>query len=582
MSERKHKIVSKKESQNGLKLKGFFGGIISGFIMFVFSVNRLNRMYNKCYAETPKEFTANCLSYKNIKLLKNDEDIKLIPKTGPVVFLFNHPYGGLDALAISKTILELRPDTKFIANFLLRRIEPIAPYLFEVNPFETRKKDFSSLSGLKEMYKHLEDGYAVCLLPAGEVSTRYKGSKIVEDRDWQSNMMKLIKAYDTPIISGYISGQNSWLFHLMGKIHPALRTAMLPRELLKKKNTSIYIRFSGHLTNKIVKSVDNNKDLAEILKAKTYCLADDCMLKRHKESKDSQTKEIIHETEKQVLLNEIKAITSNNLLFKTDNYLCFFASTKEIPNIFREISRLREITFRAIGEGTGKEYDTDTFDQYYKHLFIWDENENCLVGAYRIGIGLDILKEKGGDGFYINTLFKLKKDFIPYLEKSMEMGRSFIVQQYQRKALPLFLLWKGIYFVTQKYPQYKYLIGPVSISSLYSENSKILMIEYLKRKHHWDELAQMIECKTPFTYKLNHYHEILLSTFGKDISTLDRLIRDIDINGFGVPVLIKKYLSLGGKILDFNVDPDFNYSVDGFVVLDIDIVSEEVIKSYNK
>ncbi|MCK9322275.1 MAG: GNAT family N-acetyltransferase, partial [Bacteroidales bacterium] len=193
-----------------------------------------------------------------------------------------------------------------------------------------------------------------------------------------------------------------------------------------------------------------------------------------------------------------------------------------------------------------------------------------------------ILKEKGVDGFYINTLFKLKKDFIPYLEKSMEMGRSFIVQQYQRKALPLFLLWKGIYFVTQKYPQYKYLIGPVSISSLYSENSKILMIEYLKRKHHWDELAQMIECKTPFTYKLNHYHEILLSTFGKDISTLDRLIRDIDINGFGVPVLIKKYLSLGGKILDFNVDPDFNYSVDGFVVLDIDIVSEEVIKSYNK
>ncbi|MDD2634571.1 MAG: lysophospholipid acyltransferase family protein [Bacteroidales bacterium] len=582
MFKTKHKIVSKKEIQTGLKLKGFFGGIISSFIMIIFSINKLNRMYNKCYADTPIEFGKNCLSHQNIKLLRNTGDHKHIPKSGPVIFLFNHPYGGLDALAISSVILEHRPDTKFIANFLLSRIEPIAPYLFEVNPFETRKEAFSSLSGLKEMYKYLEDGNAVCLLPAGEVSTKYKGSKVIEDRDWQSNMMKLIRAYDTPIISGYISGQNSRLFHFMGKIHPALRTAMLPRELLRKKNTSVYIRFSGHSTNKFLKSVDNNKDLAKILKAKTYCLADKRMLKKQAESKTTQLKEIINKTEQDALSNEIKAITANNLLFKTDNYLCFFASTKEIPNIFREISRLREVTFREIGEGTGKEHDTDTFDHYYKHLFIWDANENCLVGAYRIGMGKDILKEKGIEGFYINTLFKLKQNFIPYLERSMEMGRSFIVQEYQRKALPLFLLWKGIYFVTQKLPEYKYLIGPVSISSLYSENSKTLIVEYLKRNHKWSELNQMVECKIPYNYTLNHQHEILLNTFGKDISTLDRLIRDIDLNNFGIPVLIKKYLSLGGKILDFNIDPKFNYSVDGLVVLEIDVVSEEVIKSYNK
>ncbi|MBN2779022.1 MAG: lysophospholipid acyltransferase family protein [Bacteroidales bacterium] len=577
-----HIIVSRSDLQKGLKLKGFFGGLIARFLMSVFQINKLNRAYQKTYDKDAIQFTENVINHNCNDVFVHEKDLKDIPDSGPVVFLFNHPYGGLDALAIVNTLLKIRPDTKFIANFLLTKIEPMAPYLFQVNPFEDRKQVFSSLGGLKEMYKYIQQGNAVCILPAGEVSTKYNGSNVVEDREWQSNIMKFVRSTDAHVVSGYISGENSKLFHLMGKINPALRTAMLPRELLNKKNLSIYIRFSGHSANKTIKKLDDNKLLSKIFKAKTYMLKDDCLFSHHHKLDAQNYKEIIEHTAVSLQIAEINSLKQNNLLFQTDNYLCFFASSKEIPNIFRELSRLRELTFREIGEGTGKECDSDKYDDYYKHLFLWDETENCLVGAYRIGMGEEILKQNGVDGFYINSLFSLQENFKPYLQKSLEMGRSFIVPSYQRKALPLFLLWKGIYHVTQKYPYYKYLIGPASISNIYSDNSKILIIEYLKQKHSWPELNDMVQSKTPFNYQISEHHQVLIDSFGEDISSMDKLIKDIDLNHMGVPVLIKKYLSLGGRILDFNVDPDFNYSVDGFVVLDIDVVSEEVIKSYNK
>jgi putative hemolysin len=582
VSDNSHIIVSRSELQRGLKLKGFFGGLVARFLMCAFKINKLNRAYQKTYSRDALQFTENVISLNNNRIFVHEKDLKDIPDSGPVMFLFNHPYGGLDALAIVNTLLKIRPDTKFIANFLLSKIEPISPYLFQVNPFEDRKQAFSSLGGLKEMYKYIQQGNAVCILPAGEVSTKYNGSSVVEDREWQSNIMKFVRSTDAHVVSGYISGENSKLFHLMGKINPALRTAMLPRELLNKKNQSIYLRFSGHSANKTIKKLDDNKHLSKIFKAKTYMLKDDCLFTPNQKHDIHNYKEIIEQTNVALQIKEINSLKENNLLFQTDSYLCFFASSNEIPSIFRELSRLRELTFREIGEGTGKSSDSDEYDEYYKHLFLWDESENCLVGAYRIGMGEEILKQNGVKGFYINSLFSLQEKFKPYLQKSLEMGRSFIVPSYQRKALPLFLLWKGIYHVTQKYPHYKYLIGPASISNLYSDNSKILIIEYLKQKHAWTELKDMVKSKTPFNYQISEHHQVLIDAFGEDISSMDKLVKDIDLNHMGVPVLIKKYLSLGGRILDFNVDPDFNFSVDGFVVLDIDVVSEEVIKSYNK
>ncbi|HNQ67734.1 MAG TPA: GNAT family N-acyltransferase [Bacteroidales bacterium] len=581
MPESKHKVISKEDFQKVLKVKGFHGRLLSSWGMRIMKFDKLNDLYDKAYDKDSTVFVENCLRLMNINLTVSESDLNNIPESGPVVFLFNHPYGGLDALAIMLSVLKRRPDTKFLANFLLSRVEPVAHHLISVNPFESHKEAFSSLAGLKEMYKVIESGGAICILPAGEVSTKYGKSKVVEDRDWHINVMKFVKKVNAPVVSGFVSGQNSKLFHIVGKINPSLRTVRLPAELLNKKNRNIFIRFSAPLQPKIINNIEDKNTLAKVLKARTYCLND-------QESTGAEVKptvnyqDIVKALDTNLIKSEIEKIKKTDLLFTTDNYECYFSEHDNIPVIFDELTRLREIAFREIGEGTGKEKDFDKFDSYYNHLFLWDSAASMLVGSYRIGMGADIIKDKGIAGFYLNSLFEFKDDFKSYLGKSMEMGRSFIVPEYQRKPLPLFLLWKGIYHVTQKFPDYKYLIGPASISSLYSDNAKILIVEYLKRNHNWPELSTMVKFRKGFNYTSNHHHEILLSTFEHDLNTIDRLIKDIDFNHFGIPVLIKKYLSLGGKILCFNVDPDFNYTVDGLVVLDIDVVSQEVINSYNK
>ncbi len=581
MSNLKHSVISREDLQKVLKVRGFFGRFLSYLGMKLFRLNELNKFYDECYDEDVVKFDDNCLKKLNVNCIVSDSDLNNIPETGPVIVLLNHPYGAVDALLITKSILKRRQDAKFIANFLLSRVEPAAPYLLSVNPFEAHKKSFSSLGGLKEMIKVIEAGGLVCIMPAGEVSTKYKNSNVVEDREWQPNVIKFVQNANVPVVSGFMSGENSRIFHFLGKIHPALRTARLPAEFLITKNRDITVRFSSPMQPKFLKTITDKKILGEILRARTYCL-DNSNSTHVSAGNFDKYKEILPATGIDLFKNEIEKIKPTDLLFSTDNYLCFFSKHENIPNIFLELSRLRELTFREVGEGTGNEKDADKFDLYYHHLFIWDEAASAIVGAYRIGMGKEIIDAKGKEGFYINSLFKFKTEFESYLVKSMEMGRSFVVPDYQRKPLPLFLLWKGIYFVTQKYPDYKYLIGPASISSLFSNNSKILMIEYLKRHHSWLELQNMVDHRIGFDYLTNHHHEALLNSYGDDLSGMDRLIKDIDSHHFGFPVLIKKYLSLGGRILEFNVDPDFNYAIDGFVVLDIAVVSETVINSYTK
>lgn len=582
MTTRKRVLISKEELQKALKVKGFFGNLLASWSMSVLSLNRINKMYSATYDENVDIFIDNALKHNNNKLVTLDKDLSTIPEKGPVIFLCNHPFGGWDGMAIIKTLLKVRPDTKFLVNFLLARIEPIKPHLIKVNPFELNKGAFSNISGIKEMYSILEQGNSLCILPAGEVSTKYGKSKIVEDREWQANIIKFVKKANVPVVSCYIDGQNSNFFHFLGKIHPMLRTLRLPKELLKKKDTDINIRISSPMHPKVIQNVNDVETLARILKAKTYCLENKSLIFDEVNTSIDKYDKIIDATPVDLLKDEIEKLKDSNLLFKVDNYLCFFAKHENIPYIFREISRLREITFREIGEATGKDSDCDDYDLYYNHLFIWDENNSAIVGAYRIGMGNDIIKEKGIKGFYINTLFDFDNKFYPYMEKAMEMGRSFIVSEYQRRTLPLFLLWRGIYYVTQKFPEYKYLIGPASISSLYEKHAKILIIEYLKRNYTWTELAELVDCRIPFTYEVNHNHDVLLNNFGYELNVIDKLIKDIDVNRYGIPVLIKKYLSLGGKVLGFNVDPNFNYAIDGLIILDIDVLSDDVINSYSK
>ena len=297
----------------------------------------------------------------------------------------------------------------------------------------------------------------------------------------------------------------------------------------------------------------------------------------------SKPEKIIEPVAGEKIVSEIHRIRDDYSLFQLKNYTAFCAPSKTIPSILNEIGRLREITFRAVGEGTNRRTDIDEFDLYYYQMFIWDEENECIVGAYRIGKGDDILSQYGKRGFYIHSLFRISEEFKPVLHESLELGRSFVIQEYQRKPLPLFLLWKGILYFLLKNPEYRYLIGPASISNNYSKISKDLIIRFIMLNHFNREMARFVKPRKKYKITGDHTDiNILMKNINHDINRLDKTIGDMDEMNTGLPVLLKKYIKLNAKIIAFNVDPKFNNSLDGLIMLDVYDVPQNTIAALSK
>jgi len=226
--------------------------------------------------------------------------------------------------------------------------------------------------------------------------------------------------------------------------------------------------------------------------------------------------------------------------------------------------------------------DVDEYDLYYHQLFIWDEKNKKIVGAYRIGMGKEIIDEYGIKGFYSHSLFRISSSFVPVLQRSMELGRSFIVKEYQRKPMPLFLLWKGILYALLKNPDYKYLIGPVSITNKFSNLSKSLIIEFIKKNYYRHDFAKYIKPRKKFNAQIKQVDARILLEEANDIKKLDKTLKDIEPEDFGMPVLLKKYLGLNGKIIGFNRDPKFNNCLDGLLILDLYDVPLQTVSDFSK
>jgi putative hemolysin len=573
----KNKLIDYKELRQMLKLPPFPGNCISKLFMSVLKLNKLNEAYNQTYSEDPLQMIDNLFELRGNKIDIIQRELDRIPKTGPFIIVCNHPYGGWDGISLLKTLLPIRQDIKILSNFMLRRIEPLKSYFLPVNPFETHKKAQSSFSGLKQMHQHLAQGHPLIFFPSGEVATRYKGMDRVTDKTWQANILKFIYKANVPVISVFIKGQNSFFFHFLGKIHPLLRTLRLPQEMIRFSNKTIRIRIGLATSPKTTEEFNNSQLYGSYIRAKTFAL-DIGFTSDFSENIMESVLEIIEPTSKELLLNEINTIHATSYLFEFEQYVCYCASKKDIPNIYRELTRLREITFREVGEGTGKSADSDKYDAYYHHLFIWDKEALQLVGAYRIGFGKEIYQNYGIKGFYVHSLFKLRSNFAPYLIQSLELGRSFVTKEYQKKTNSLFMLWKGILYVLLKNPEYRYLIGPVSISNLYAHTSKVLLIDFFKNNYGDKDLSKMVKPRLEFKYTLNQNQKLLLNYCNNDLRKMDKLMEDIDPNGMRIPVLIKKYVAQGGKLLCFNIDPDFNYAIDGFVISDIKDIPEAHLK----
>jgi putative hemolysin len=578
-------VTSKEVSQViGLNKFGFLGTFVGWVLLRVLRISSINKIYENNKHKSDLDFLNGILDDCKIKFEIPEEDLKRIPKEGPFITVSNHPLGGIDGALLLKLLIEKRADYKIIANFLLHRIAPLKPYVMPVNPFETRKDAKSSIVGIKNALLHLREGKPLGIFPAGEVST-YKDGKLKVDKPWEEGAIRLIKKANVPVIPIYFHAKNSRLFYIMSKISDTLRTAKLPSEVMSQRGRVIKVRIGKPIS---VKDQDAYKEIpafCEFIRKKTYMLANPYekahrLISAQNIKIKKSARKIVPQRSTDSFIKEVTALREKDgRLLESKNYEVFFANAKDIPNLIHEIGRLREITFRAIGEGTNKDIDLDIYDQYYHHLFLWDREANYLAGAYRMGLGKEIYKTYGIKGFYINTLFRIEPELHQMMEDTIEMGRAFIKGEYQQKPMPLFLLWKGIVHVTLRYPEYKYLMGGVSISNQFSDFSKSLMIEFMKSHYYDPYIAQYIRPKKEYKVKLKDGDkDFVFDATKADMQKFDKIIDEIEPGILRIPVLIKKYVKQNARLVAFNVDPKFNNAVDGLMYIKVADIPENTVK----
>lgn len=581
-------LVSAKEVAKAIQLDkyGFIGTLIGWLLMKVLKISTLNKIYNRNKHLSDLPFLDAILDDFQIKFEIPEEDLKRLPKYGAYITISNHPLGGIDGILLLKLMLEQRQDFKIIANFLLHRIEPLKPYIMPVNPFEDRKDAKSSISGFKNSILHLREGHPLGIFPAGEVST-YRDGKLVVDKPWEEAAMKLVKKAEVPVVPIYFHAKNSKLFYKLSKISDTFRTAKLPSELLTQKRRVIKVRIGRSISVEDQKEHHTLEEFSEFLRRKTYMLSNafedkpkilDNLQSTLKTPKTP--KSIVKPVQTDLMVKEVEALRKDNSrLLVSKNYEVFLAQANKIPFILREIGRLREITFREVGEGTNEAIDLDAFDNYYHHMFLWDNENNVLAGAYRMGLGSKIFERYGIDGFYLQDLFRFEPELYKMMSQSIEMGRAFIIKDYQQKPMPLFLLWKGIVHTTLRFPEHNYLIGGVSISNQFSNFSKSLMVEFMKSHYYDPYIAQYVRPKKEFKVKLKDADkDFVFDEAEADLNKFDKFIDEIEPGALRLPVLLKKYIKQNARLVAFNVDPLFNNSVDGLMYIKIADLPESTVR----
>ena len=577
-------LISESDIQSITKLNNKRYKIVAKGLMQLTGVNKLNKLYQRLAENVNNDFIDAFFDELNLNIEFDENELRHIPKNGKFITISNHPFGAIDGLVLLKILKERRPDYKIMANFLLQNIPELSDKFIGVNPFENLKSK-SSINGVKTAYSHLENGGALGMFPAGEVSSYQTNSRKVTDSQWKNGTIRIIQRSEAPVIPIFFSGGNSLFFHLIGLINPALRTAQLPKEMLRKKDATLKIRIGSPIKASTIKEFDQIEVLSRYLRSRTYSLSSGLEIRNfffNKRKRKVYALDIIPPVDNNLIEQELFALPEKQKVVSQNEFDVYLAFANELPNTLKELGRLREITFRAVGEGTNLSIDVDEYDLYYHHLVLWDRENKKIAGAYRVGKGDDIVNKFGTRGFYINSLFTMRKEMTPVLKQSLELGRSFVREEYQMKRLPLFLLWKGLMNFILNNPEYRYIIGPVSISNSYSHLSKQVIVNVIKKYYFDDEKAQWVKPKHKFKANIkNQDLSDVLNYVDADLRNLDRLISDIEPMHFNLPILLKKYINQNAKIISFNRDPKFNNALDGLMILDLEHLSKESIETFS-
>lgn len=573
------KVINKSEVKKSMKIPGIPGSLLAAMTMKIAGLDKLNELYDRLADYKGVEFSDKVLEFLEITLNVNTSALENIPKEGGVVITSNHPFGGLDGLAALSILGKVRKDVKILTNFILSKVPNVSDHFIPINTtYAFGKFTAPTISGLRQAEEHLLKGGLLVIFPAGEVSSWNNQGKVVEDAEWMTYISRQVRRSKCPVIPMYFHGKNSKYFQWLGRISTKLSDLRFTGEIFDKKGKEIKVRIGSVIQHAELEKFQEDKIVAKFLRSRSYML----------EAETIERDESVYTTKlgdfvpTEVLLKELEE-NKNAHFFDVGSLSCYLFDYNRIPNMMREIAVRREEAFRAVGEGTNNSVDTDPYDVYYKHLVLWDNTTKDLVGAYRLGLGADILREKGIHGFYADTLFRYSDKFAPVLEKCVELGRSFVCVSHQKDTLALMLLLKGLFYTLMKYPEYKYLIGPVSISSWYPMLYRSVMIHYLKQFHRNPAYDDMTNPKTPFVPDFGRVDpEALL--FGKttNLELFDRYLLRMSGGQYRLPPLLKKYIKMGSKIIDYNVDPDFNYCVDGLIMLALEDIPTDDLDSLSR
>ncbi len=513
----------------------------------------------------------------------DDGCLARIPRQGPVVVMANHPHGLADGIVAMDFLLRARPDALVVGNKWLAQIPGIRPWLIEVNPFDPDQADLGNVAGTRRILSHLKAGGCILTFPAGEVSNLSLKHRAVRDPVWSPQVVRLARRAQAAIVPMHLSGGNSRLFHSLGLLHPKVRTIMLLREFLAHRGKVIHLRTAKAVTPAQLSDHPDDEEATSFLRLRCELLSS-----RESAGKVAERKKqteawapLIAPVKPALLRAELESLPPADCLLTSGTFKVYRFLGSELPHTLREIGRLRELTFRSVSEGSGNECDLDPFDAWYDQLILWDDQTSQIVGGYRLGPTDRILPLKGKHGMYTSTLFDFKGDFFRRMDPALEMGRSFIREEYQRKPTSLPLLWRGIGRYVARFPQYHLLFGPVSINPEYGQASKELILSYLRHNRSADDLAPLVRGKNPpRAMSLRDADVEVLQKCAFDLEHVSGLVSDLEPDAKSVPVLLKHYLKLNGRLIAFNVDEGFGGCLDGLIVVDLTKTDPKLLAAY--
>ena len=513
---------------------------------------------------------AACLEALRVRCAINDDDVAKIPHNGPVVIVAKAPRGGVEAFVLGQVLSRVRGDFRFFGNPQLSRVPALGPWLFG-------GAGAASAEGgsLAEAVAWLKQGGAVVCFPASDAAPgSAPGRK--RGRAWGRHAAALLRQTKCPALPVHFPGRGNYLFQAVGLLQRKLHSVLIPRDTGHHRQRDIEVRIGKIVPWRRLEGLAGDGEVTDYLRVHAHFLRHRAKSRRRSARvklplpRRRRQQPVIEAVPTEVLVAEVAALPADRRFVDAGDYQVYCCTAAEIPHTLREIGRLREVTFRAAQEGTGKALDLDRFDQYYLHLFIWNQAAREVVGAYRLGL-VDVIRERfGAKGLYTRTLFRFKRGFLAKLGPALEVGRSFVRLEYQRKPTCLSLLWRGISEYVVRHPQYRRLIGPVSISHDYRKASKDLIVRYLRQSLTDPEMARYVKPRNPYrggprkALDRRSIHSLI-----KDISDVSLLVSGIEKDGKGVPVLLRYYLDLSATLLSFNVDKDFSDTLDGLVLVDV-------------